>query len=313
MDKKKKLSIVIPVYFNELNLKKLYDAIDKDVLVNIKKYDYEIVFVDDGSKDNSVMVIRELMKKDKNIKLVKLSRNFGSHNAILAGLTVSSGDVAAFISADLQDPPEIIIEMLKKYENGAEAIIAVRKDREESFIQKFFSNTYYKIMQKIAISNMPNGGFDCFMIDRKIINVLSQMKEKNTSLMGLILWCGFKLDRIYYVRKRREEGKSMWTLKKKFKYFTDSIVSFSYFPIKCISFMGILFFLVSLISLIVIFCQKIFGNINVPGYTTLILVLLMSSGLILLTLGIIGEYLWRIFDTARPRPAFIIDEIEENK
>ena len=115
-------------------------------------------------------------------------------------------------------------------QNGAEAIIAVRKDREESFIQKFFSNTYYKIMQKIAISNMPNGGFDCFMIDRKIINVLSQMKEKNTSLMGLILWCGFKLDRIYYVRKRREEGKSMWTLKKKFKYFTDSIVSFSYFP-----------------------------------------------------------------------------------
>lgn len=309
----KKISIIIPTYYNELNIKKTYNELEEVVLKNLKKYNYELIFVDDGSKDNTVKEIEKVMENHKNIKLVTLSKNFGSHSAILAGLSVCTGDVASFISSDLQDPPSIILQMLEKWENGNQAVIAVRKDREESIIQKFFSNTYYKIMQKIAIDNMPNGGFDCFLIDRKVINVLVEMKEKNTSLMGLILWSGFKLDKIYYVRKKREDGKSGWTLKKKFKYFTDSIISFSFFPIKCISYIGFLFFFISMIALIVIFSQKLFGNISIPGYTTIALILLMSSGLILLTLGIIGEYLWRIFDSVRTRPTFIIDEIKESK
>ena len=309
----KKISIIIPTYYNELNIRKTYNELEEVVLKNLKKYNYELIFVDDGSKDNTVKEIEKVMENHKNIKLVTLSKNFGSHSAILAGLSVCTGDVASFISSDLQDPPSIILQMLEKWENGNQAVIAVRKDREESIIQKFFSNTYYKIMQKIAIENMPNGGFDCFLIDRKVINVLVEMKEKNTSLMGLILWSGFKLDKIYYVRKKREDGKSGWTLKKKFKYFTDSIISFSFFPIKCISYIGFLFFFISMIALIVIFSQKLFGNISIPGYTTIALILLMSSGLILLTLGIIGEYLWRIFDSVRTRPTFIIDEIKESK
>lgn len=309
----KKISIIIPTYYNELNIRKTYNELEEVVLKNLKKYNYELIFVDDGSKDNTVKEIEKVMENHKNIKLVTLSKNFGSHSAILAGLSVCTGDVASFISSDLQDPPSIILQMLEKWENGNQAVIAVRKDREESIIQKFFSNTYYKIMQKIAIDNMPNGGFDCFLIDRKVINVLVEMKEKNTSLMGLILWSGFKLDKIYYVRKKREDGKSGWTLKKKFKYFTDSIISFSFFPIKCISYIGFLFFFISMIALIVIFSQKLFGNISIPGYTTIALILLMSSGLILLTLGIIGEYLWRIFDSVRTRPTFIIDEIKESK
>lgn len=309
----KKLSIIIPTYFNELNIKKTYAELEKEVLLKLKKYNYELIFVDDGSKDNTVSEINKVMKNHKNIKLVTLSKNFGSHSAILAGLSVCSGDVATFISSDLQDPPSIILRMLEKWEQGNQAVIAVRKDREESFIQKFFSNTYYKIMQKIAIDNMPNGGFDCFLIDKKIINILVEMKEKNTSLMGLILWSGFKLEKIYYVRKKREDGKSGWTLKKKIKYFTDSIISFSFFPIKCIIVLGLIFFVISVFALIFILCQKIFGNIPVPGYTTIALILIMSSGLILLTLGIIGEYLWRIFDSVRPRPTFIIDEIKESE
>ncbi len=309
----KKLSIIIPVYYNELNLLNLYTEINNSVIKKLKKYDYEIIFVDDGSKDKSREIIRGFLKKYDKIKLVSLSRNFGSHNAMLAGLSVCTGDFATFISADLQDPPEIIMQMLEKYEQGNQAILAVRKDREESFIQKFFSNTYYKIFKKIALNNMPEHGFDCFMIDRKIIDVIVDMKEKNTSLMGLILWCGFKMDTIYYVRKKREAGKSRWTLSKKIKYFNDSIYSFSFFPIKTIIAIGTLFFLCSMIALVVIFINKLFGNIPVQGYTTLILFLLMSSGLILVTLGIIGEYLWRTFDSSRARPAFIIDEIEESK
>jgi dolichol-phosphate mannosyltransferase len=274
---------------------------------------YEIVFVDDGSKDKTVKEIQKLQSKHDNIRLAKLSRNFGSHAAILAGLSITTGDVATFISADLQDPPEIIMQMLGKWQNGADSVIAVREDREESFIQKFFSNTYYRIMRKIALKNMPLGGFDCFMIDRKVINTIVRMNEKNTSLMGLILWSGYKIEEIRYVRKARELGKSRWTFGKKVKYFTDSMVSFSFFPLKAITIIGILFSLISAIWMIAILISWLVGRIPVQGFTTLILVILFSSGLILFSLGMIGEYLWRILDATRERPTFIIDEIIEPK
>ena len=309
----KKISIVIPIYFNEPNIQSLYDVLNKDVLNKLQKYDYEIIFVDDGSKDKSIEKIQELQSKHPKITLIKLSRNFGSHSAILAGLSVATGDVATFISADLQDPPKIILQMLEKWELGADSVIAVRKDREESFIQKLFSNTYYKIMRKIALKNMPLGGFDCFLIDRKVINTIVKMNENNTSLMGLILWSGYNITEIKYTRKAREAGKSRWTFGKKVKYFTDSIVSFSFFPLRVITIIGILFSLISSIWMIVILFSWIFGNIQVQGFTTLILVILFSSGLILFSLGMIGEYLWRVLDASRKRPTFIIDEIIEPK
>ena len=307
----KKISIVIPIYFNEPNIQSLYVVLSKDVLSKLQKYDYEIIFVDDGSKDKSIEKIQELQSQHPKITLVKLSRNFGSHSAILAGLSVATGDIAAFISADLQDPPRIILQMLEKWEHGADSVIAVRKDREESFIQKLFSNTYYKIMRKIALKNMPLGGFDCFLIDRKVINTIVKMNESNTSLMGLILWSGYNIAEIKYTRKAREAGKSRWTFGKKVKYFTDSIVRFSFFPLRVITVIGVLFSLVSSIWMVVILFSWIFGNIQVQGFTTLILVILFSSGLILFSLGMIGEYLWRVLDASRRRPTFIIDEIIE--
>lgn len=304
----KKLSIIIPVYFNEPNIHPLYKVLEKDVLDKIN-FEYEIIFVDDGSKDKSIQKIKELQNKHPHIKLVKLSRNFGSHPAILAGLSVANGDAACFISADLQDPPKIILDMLEKWEQGANSVIAVREDREESFLQKSFSNTYYRIMRKIALKNMPLGGFDCFLIDRKVINTVVKMNEKNTSLMGLILWSGYNIATIKYTRKARELGKSQWTLGKKIKYFTDSIISFSFFPLRVITVTGILFSLISFIWMLVVIFSWLFGQIPIQGYTTLILVILFSSGLILFSLGMIGEYLWRILDSSRNRPTFIIEEI----
>lgn len=304
----KKLSIIIPVYFNEPNIHPLYKVLEKDVLGKIN-FKYEIIFVDDGSKDKSIQKIKELQNKHPHIKLVKLSRNFGSHPAILAGLSIANGDAACFISADLQDPPKIILDMLEKWEQGANSVIAVREDREESFLQKSFSNTYYRIMRKIALKNMPLGGFDCFLIDRKVINTVVKMNEKNTSLMGLILWSGYNIATIKYTRKARELGKSQWTLGKKIKYFTDSIISFSFFPLRVITVTGILFSLISFIWMLVVIFSWLFGQIPIQGYTTLILVILFSSGLILFSLGMIGEYLWRILDSSRDRPTFIIEEI----
>ncbi|MBR5939291.1 glycosyltransferase family 2 protein, partial [Candidatus Saccharibacteria bacterium] len=270
--------------------------------------DYELIMVDDGSGDKSYEIMKKLCENDKKIKLIKLARNFGSHVALLAGLTHATGDCVTCISADLQDPPENIMKMLEKWKAGTKVVLAVRKDREESLMQKFFSNTYYRLMRRYALKDMPKGGFDSFLIDKKVAKIISEMEEKNTSIMGQILWCGFKHEMIYYVRRKREKGKSRWTLSKKIKLFIDSFVSFSYVPIRFASVVGILASFASLVWIIVIVCTKIFVGIDTDGWTTLMAVLLFSSGLILLTLGVIGEYVWRIFDAVRSRPVFIIEE-----
>ncbi len=302
-----KLSIIIPVYYNELNLSDLYADLKEKVLLKVD--DYELVFVDDGSKDRSFEILTKLKEKDDKVVVVKLSRNFGSHAAILAGLAQCSGDCAMMKAADLQEPSEMILDMYEKWKQGNNVVLAVRADREEGFLQKFLSNTYYKVMKKIAISNMPEGGFDCFLIDRKVIQVLTLMDEKNSTLMGQILWSGFKTDMVYYVRLEREKGKSKWTLSKKIKLFVDSVLSFSYFPIRFITTIGIIVFSFTLLWMGYILVNHLFGEIVVEGWTTLMLTSLFFYGLILLTLGIIGEYLWRTFDAARTRPTYIIEEI----
>ena len=306
-----KLSIIIPVYFNEMNLHDLYDDLKSKVLDKLEAY--ELVFVDDGSQDSSYTILKEIQALDSNVMLVKLSRNFGSHSAILAGLIHSTGDCAVMKAADLQEPSTMILEMYEKWLQGNNVVLAIRKDRQEPWLQKTISNLYYKVMRKIALSSMPDGGFDCFLIDRKVIKVLELMDEKNSTLMGQILWAGFKTDKIYYTRLQREKGKSRWTLSKKIKLFVDSILAFSYFPIRFISTMGILTFFGTIIWLLYILYAKFFIGIEVEGWTTLMITNLFFYGLILLTLGIIGEYLWRAFDAARQRPSYIVEELIEPK
>ena len=304
-----KLSIIVPVYYNELNLDDLYEKLSDVVFPKLD--DYELIFVDDGSKDKSYEKMGSLKQKYPKIKLIKLVKNYGSFVAILAGLSNCDGDCACAISADLQDPPEIILQMLEKLKGDVTTVLAVRKDREEPLLQKAFSNTYYKLMRKFALSNMPKGGFDCFMINRDIIDHIIEMNEKNTSLTGQVLWCSEKIEKIYYVRKKREKGKSRWTLAKKVKYFIDSFVAFSYFPIRFMTFSGILFFLLSIISAIVFVILKLNNQIDVPGWTTLVILILFTSGLQMCMTGVLGEYLWRAYDEVRKRPVYLIERIEE--
>ncbi|MHC1749545.1 MAG: glycosyltransferase family 2 protein [Cellulosilyticaceae bacterium] len=306
-NKLKKLSIIVPVYFNEENIPLLYPQLKKFIIDN-NKFDYEIVFVDDGSQDNSYQELLKLTQIDPNIKVIKLAKNFGSHTAILAGLSYCTGDCATSIAADLQDPPEIILEMFGKWLNGSKVVLAVRADREESRVQKFFSNTYYKLMKKFALKDMPEGGFDCFLIDRKVINILSQLEEKNTSIMGQILWCGFKPEKIYYVRKKREVGESKWTLSKKIKLFVDSFMAFSYFPIRFISSLGFIIAGAGFIYGIIIILNKFINGTPIQGWTSLMVMMLFLFGINMVMLGILGEYLWRNFDETRKRPVFIIEE-----
>lgn len=307
----KKISIIVPVYYNEENLLSLYTDLKDKVLTKLD-IDYEIVFVDDGSKDNSYSIMKELAKLDNKIVLVKLSRNFGEHSAILAGLSKCSGDCAVRKAADLQEPSEMILDMLKKYKEGNKVVLAVRTDRDDPLTQKMFSNLYAFLMRKFALKNYPKGGFDSFLIDRQIIDLLVQMKEKNTSLMGQVVWAGFKTASVPYTRLKREKGKSRWTLSKKFKLVYDSFLGFSYFPIRFISGVGAISCIISFIWLLIILIRKITGKIDVEGYTSLLILMLLSFGIIMFSIGTIGEYIWRMFDATRNRPPFIIDKQDVN-
>lgn len=302
-----RLSIVIPVYYNEQNIPFLYEKLEEAIIRN-PNYEHELIFVDDGSGDRSYEELLKLQQLHVNIKLIKLSRNFGSHTAVLAGLSYASGDCATVISADLQDPPEIINQMFEKWQEGNKVVLAVREDREESFTQKLFSNSYYKLMRKYALPNMPEGGFDCFLIDRKIIDILKSIEEKNTTLMGQILWTGFKTERIYYVRREREIGKSRWTLAKKVKLFIDSFLAFSYMPIRFMSMIGIMFSLFAFGSGVFLVINKLANGVDVQGWTSLMVIFLLVAGIQMIMMGTIGEYLWRNMDESRKRPVFIIDE-----
>lgn len=302
-----KLSIIIPVYFNEDNLRPLYEDIYRKI-INVINYEYELVFINDGSRDNSYAIMKELAEGDRNIKIISLSRNFGSHAAILCGLAKCTGDCAVIKAADLQEPTELILDMVNSWKEGNNVVLAVRKGREEGIQQTLFANLYYALIRKMALPNMPKGGFDVYLLDRKVINVLMALDERNSALTGQILWSGFKTDKVYYTRLSRKIGTSKWTLKKKIGLVTDTLFSFSTIPIKVVSLVGTFSFIGALIWAICVLVFKLKGMIEVSGWTTLFIFNLFSFGVVMLTLGILGEYLWRTFDASRNRPPYIVED-----
>lgn len=305
----KKLSIVIPVYYNELNLRPLYADI-KEKIIDVIDFDYEIVLVDDGSEDGSWKVIQELAAQNSRIKGIHLSRNFGSHSAILCGLAHATGDCAVIKAADLQEPTELILEMYHSWEEGNNVVLAVREDRED---KSFFSELYYWLTRKVALPKMPEHGFDVFLVDRKVIQVLQALDEKNSAITGQILWSGFKTARINYVRKERTIGKSRWTLKKKIRLVSDTLFSFSTVPISFITTIGFLSLAGSLVWALVLLIIKLTHGIDVAGFTTLFIFQLFSFGVIMMTLGLLGGYLWRTFDASRNRPVYIVEDTTDQK
>lgn len=307
-----KLSIIIPVYFNQDNLMPLYDDIKKKI-IDVIDYDYELILVNDGSKDKSWEIMQQLAAMNNKIKILSLSRNFGSHAAILCGLAYAAGDCAVIKAADLQEPTELILEMVKSWQKGNNVVLAVREGRNEKKSQTFFSNLYYWMVRKTSFSVMPKMGFDVYLLDRKVIDVLSMLDEKNSALTLQILWSGFKTDCIYYTRQARIIGKSRWTLKKKIRLVTDTLFSFSTAPIKIVSSVGFLAFFISFVWSVILIISKLTGIIPVSGWTTLIVFNLFSFGTIMFSLGILGEYIWRIFDASRKRPPYIVEEEKNTK
>lgn len=306
-----KISIIIPVYFNQDNLEPLYADIQKK-FIDVIDSQYEIVMVDDGSQDDSLTKMKKLSAMDSNIKIFHLSRNFGSHAAILCGLEKCTGDCAVIKAADLQEPTELILDMVESWRHGNNVVLALRKGREEGKKQTAFANLYYWIVRKFALPSMPKGGFDAFLIDRKVINVLLSLDERNSALTGQLLWSGFRTGHVYYVRKAREVGTSKWTLKKKINLVLDTLFSFSSVPIKIVSTVGFFASLGAFIWSVFVIASKIFGYIEVSGWTTLMILNLWSFGIIMLTLGVLGEYLWRTFDASRNRPPYIVEDEQED-
>lgn len=305
-----KLSIIIPVYYNEDSLEPLYEDLKDKVLSKID-HEYELVMVNDGSQDNSYEKMRLLAQKDPHIKIISLSKNFGSHAAVLCGLKKCTGDCAIIKAADLQEPSEMILDMVDEWKKGNNVVLAVRANRKENPIQIFFANLYYYFVRKMALQTMPKTGFDVYLIDKKVIHVLEELDEKNSALTAQILWAGFKTAKVYYTRQEREIGKSRWTLKKKIRLVTDTLFGFSTLPITFVTSIGTLSCIGAVIWSLIVLIGKLRGEVPVPGWTTLFIFNLLSFGITMLTLGILGEYLWRTFDASRNRPVYIIEEENE--
>jgi dolichol-phosphate mannosyltransferase len=302
------LSVVVAAYNEEGNLPLLYQrvcALDWKGL----GLEPEIIFVDDHSRDGTPRILAGLAASDPRVKVLRFSRNFGSHKAFTAGLEHSSGDGAVILAADLQDPPETIPLLVAKWRAGAQVVWAARANREgESAVTKLLSRLYYALMRRFADVQPNPGGADFLLVDRRVVEELRASPEKNTSLLSLIQWMGFAQDEITYTKEARHSGRSNWTLRKKLKLAVDSFVSFSYAPIRLASAFGLLFALSGFAYAAVVAIRAIVLGSPVQGWSSMMCVLLIVAGVQLVMLGILGEYLWRVFDESRGRPRYIVEK-----
>ncbi len=302
-------SLVIPVYLNEGCLIPLTDSIMQEVIPRNPDRACEIIFIDDGSWDKSLDELLEIRKQYPDIvKIIKFSRNFGQNSAIIAGLSHASGKCVIVTSADGQDPPELINNMLKAYfEDGFEIAVCTRKSRDGSFFRAIASRIAYSIIRRLTFPNMPVGGFDNVLLGERALEVYLRNLDSNSFFQGLVLWSGYKIKFLEYHRKERISGKSAYTVWKMLFNLIDAILAFSYSPIRVMSFTGITISILGFLYAIDIIWTKIFYGVPVQGWAPIMVVLLVTGGIQILMLGIIGEYIWRILSQVRNRDLFVID------
>lgn len=301
-----KLGVVIPVYGNEGSLPELYDRL----VASTSGLQIEVVFqfVNDRSPDGSQAVLEGLAAKDPRVRVLLLSKNHGSFVAIVAGLhEVIDCDAVAILSADLQDPPEKIPEMVQAWKGGHPVVLCVRKQRMESWSTRLFSSLFNRAIRLFVMPEMPKGGFDFCLIDRRVTQVVVQSSEKSTSLVGLILWSGFSRAFVHYDRAERKHGRSMWSFRRKFRYAINTFISFSALPIQIVSIAGLLLALLCILLGVSTAWNYFMDRISVSGWTSLILAVLTLGAFQLISLGILGEYFWNNLEQTRKRPLFIVD------
>ena len=304
----KKVSLVIPMYYEEEVARECYNRVTR-VLSSLQDYTYEIVFINDGSKDKTLEILEEITEQDTNVKVISFARNFGHQCAVTAGLQEVTGDAIVIIDADLQDPPELIPDMLKLWEDGNEVIYGKRKTRDgESKFKLFTAKMFYQTLNALSDVDIPKDTGDFRLVDKKVVDVINNLPEHNKFLRGLFSWVGFKQTPFEYERKERFAGKTKYPLKKMLKLASDGIISFSTKPLKIVGGLGILSMVISLLILIYAIFSFIFHLHNLTaGWTSLMVTMTFLGGIILISLWMTGEYIARIYDEVKGRPQYIID------
>ena len=305
----KKISVIIPMYYEEEVVEECYNKM-KCVLSKMQNYEYEIICINDGSRDKTLQILEEIAREDKTVKVISFSRNFGHQPAVTAGLKYVSGDCAVIIDADLQDPPELIPEMVKLWEDGNEVIYGKRKKREgESVFKLLTAKMFYKTLNALSDVDIPKDTGDFRLVDRKVIDVLNSMPEHNKFLRGLWGWVGFRQIPFEYERKERFAGKTKYPLKKMLRLASDGIIGFSTKPLKIVGALGILSIIISMFILIYSIISYIYGLNNLTaGWTSIMVTVTLFSGVQLLSIWIMSEYIGRIYDETKKRPQYIIDK-----
>ena len=300
--------MVVAVYKNENNLLPFYkDFMDNIVPVFHEQGDeFELLLVNDDSPDGSWEVMKALAMKDSRVKILRLSRNFGGMQAVFAAYRYASGDCVIMKACDLQEPSSLALDMYREWKRGEKIVLAVRNSRHDSIFGDMAANLYYLFVRKLVDKSMPKGGFDIWLMDKEVKNQILQMNDKNSNIGLQLLWLGFHPKKVYYTRLERKIGKSSWSFAKRVKLFIDSIVGFSYVPIRAMSMFGAGFVMFSFFFGLRVIWAKLSGMIEIPGYTTLLVILLFSSGMIMFTLGILGEYIWRTLEASRNRPISVV-------
>lgn len=308
-----KLSIIAPCYNEEINIKLFYDEVLKNIekIKNIKKY--EIIYIDDGSNDNTLIEIKKIAEKNKSVKYISFSRNFGKESAIFAGLEYSNGDYIVLMDVDLQHPPELMELMVKKIsEDNYDSVAAIRKDRnKENFIRAFFSKSFYLVLNKISNIEIKKNSTDYRMMTKQFKESVLSLGEYNRFTKGIFNWVGYETYNIEYENISRKKGESKWSFMDLFKYSIEGIISFSVFPLLISSILGIISFTISIIMLVVFFFKSIIFGEVIRGFPTIICSIFFIGGIQLLSIGILGQYLAKTYLEVKNRPQYIIKDKSE--
>ena len=305
-DGRPEVSVVVPVYYNAESLVQLYDRIAR-TMESLDARGWDVTFVDDFSKDASREVLDTLYRLHDNVRILHMAKNHGSTPAMIAGMGFARGHSVAIMAADLQDPPELLTELVLPWRSGMPVVIATRSSRSDPLLSRMFSAIYYRLFRLLVSPDMPPGGFDVVLMDERVSSLIVRHAEKNSQFTAALLSLGFERRVISYHREARPYGKSRWTFWRKFKLMYDSILSYSYRPLRLVTAAGVLGMLVAAGYGALIVYYRLTSPPQVPGWASLMIVTLFFNGLVLTALGIVGEYIWRTFDAARPAPLHVVD------
>lgn len=309
----KKITIIIPAYNEEESLPFLYERLEK-LMNEIKNYEVEILFINDGSKDKTLQIVKELRQKDKRISYVDFSRNFGKEIAMLAGLDYATGDAVIFMDADLQDPPELIPELIKYWEEGYDDVYARRSSRKgETWLKKFTSKMYYRVLQSLTRVEIQKDTGDFRLLDRRCVNALKKLRESQRCSKSMFSWIGYKKKEVMYERDPRIAGKTKWNYKKLIDLAIDGITSFTTSPLRISTYISIPTFLALFIYFIYVIVKCCVQNVAIQAFQATILLILFFAGIQILLFGIVGEYLGRIFNETKNRPLYFVNEYNDEK